>query len=529
MIFAACGLAFARRHANAKPQAATQETTVMSKYTVAMFLLAVLAGQVSAQADAASRKAKSEAFAQRIDKIIYTGLNEAKIKPGPKAELAQLTRRLHIDLTGRIPTVVQLIDLIDLSNDSPTKLEDRIDALLADDAYAENFAHFWRSVMLSGPQARQQAGFETWLRTRLSANTPYDKIARELVVNQPVKGPTPSPAAFYNLNGNKAENLAGATARVFLGVKIECAECHQHPFAKWSRKQFWELAAFFSNGPSGGKQIKMPQSDDVIRAKFLTGEEPKWVEGGNARQTLADWTIAPKNPYFAKAAVDHVWQYFFGVGLVAPILEPADASPQAHPELLDELAKGFMDSDYDLKLLIRSIVLTDAYQRSSVAMSEASKHEIEMFARVPVRGMMPEQLFDSLIVATDARGREVGSIPKGGPPMAQRRAEFMSIYTSPDKAIETQTSILQALFLMNGAFATERSKRVLQTIAVQNTTTERRVEALYMMVLSRLPRDQEMQRMVRYINSGAGSGDPQQAVVDVCWALLNSSEFMLNH
>ncbi len=163
----------------------------MSKHTVAMLLLAVLAGQVSAQADVAPRKANAKAFAERIDKIIAKGLAEAKIKPGPKAELAQLTRRLHIDLTGRIPTVVQLIDLIDPSNDSLTKLEDRIDALLADDAYADNFAHYWRSVMLSGPQARQQAGFETWLRTRLSANTPYDKMARELMVNQPVKAPTP--------------------------------------------------------------------------------------------------------------------------------------------------------------------------------------------------------------------------------------------------------------------------------------------------------------------------------------------------
>jgi hypothetical protein len=532
MIIAACGLAFARRHANAKPNTVMQETTIMTKYTIAMFLLAVLAGQVSAQGDAASRKAQSKAFAERIDKIISKGLDQERIKPGPKAELAQLTRRLHIDLTGRIPTVVQLADLIDPSNDAPTKVEDRIDALLADDAYAENFARYWRSVMLSGPQARQQTGFEAWLRTRLSVNTPYDKIARELMVNQPVKGPTPSPAAFFNLNGNKAENLAGATARVFLGVKIECAECHQHPFAKWSRKQFWEFAAFFSTGAAAGKQIKMPLSDDVIQAKFLTGEEPKWAEGAAPRQTLADWTIARENPFFAKAAVDHVWQYFFGVGLVAPILEPTDASPRAHPELLEELAKGFIDNDYDLKFLIRSIVLTDAYRRSSVALSEASKVEIETFARVPVRGMMPEQLFDSLIVATEARGRDVGNVPqvpKGGAPMAQRRAEFMSMYTSPDKAIETQTSILQALYLMNGAFVTERSKRVLQTIAVQNTSTERRVEALYMMVLSRLPREPEMQRMVRYIDSGGGSGDPQQAVVDVCWALLNSSEFMLNH
>lgn len=499
---------------------------------VAALLLAAGPALVSAQADGAARKAKSKALAERIDKIIYAGLEKAKIKPGPQAELAQLTRRLHIDLTGKIPTVVQLVDLIDPSNDSPTKFEDRIDALLAADSYANNFAHYWRSVMLPGSTSRPP-DFESWLRVRLAANTSYDKMARELLINPPgQKGPTP--AAFFNLNGNKAENLAGAAARVFLGVKIECAQCHQHPFAKWTRNQFWEFAAFFSNGPGdGGKQIKIPQSDRVAKARFITGEDPDWARNSPPRTALADWTTAAQNPYFTKAAVDHVWQYFFGVSLVEPILEPTEDSPPAHPELLEEMARAFIDSDFDLKFLLRSIVLTDAYQRGSVALSEASKRELQMFARVPVRGMMPEQLFDCICVATDYRDGDVASNPsrrgQAVPQQNAQRAQFLALFSSQDKPIETQTSILQALFVMNGPFIAERSRQPLQTIAVQNTSTRRRVEALYLLVLSRLPRAAEMDRMVRYIDSGGGSGDPRQAVADVCWVLLNSSEFMLNH
>jgi hypothetical protein len=500
--------------------------------------LVVLAGPAlaAAQSDAAARRTKSKALAERIDRIIYARLRQEHVSPGPRAELAQLTRRLHLDLTGKIPSVIQLADLIDPTNDSPSKVEDRIDELLAGDDYARHFANYWRSVMLAGANGQQRSApnpqFEGWLRTRLASESSYDSIARDVLVAAPGQ---PGPAVFYNLNGNKAEALAGATARVFLGVKIECAECHKHPFAKWTRKQFWEFAAFFSNAKGdGGKQIRLPQSKDVVQARFISGEAPDWAKGNTPRATLADWVAAPQNPYFARAAVDHVWQYFFGVSLVAPILEPTEDSPPAHPELLEELATAFRDSQFDLKFLIRAVVLTDAYQRASVAYSEASKHELQLFARMPVRGMMPEQFFDSLCVATDYREKKPVENPKPGRrPAGQQdnsaRAQFLAKLASPDRPTETQTSILQALFLMNGSFIAERSRQSLQTIALQNTSTQRRVEALYMMVLSRPPRPAEMQRMVRYIDSGGGNGDPRQAVADVCWVLLNTSEFMLNH
>jgi hypothetical protein len=511
-------------------------------------------GQGTPAVNSQNFNAESKALAQRLDQIINKRLEQAKIQAGHRAADADFTRRLHLDLTGRIPTLLQIRDY--LENDSPNKLEERVDELLASPQFASNFSHYFRSVMLGGSNNMQaqafQFQFEGWLRNRLSGNTSYDKIAREVVSapasNQgvPINQGGFSPTAFYLVNENKAENLAGAAARVFLGIRIECAQCHKHPFAKWTRPQFWELAAFFADvqnarpgkkdGPkANNREIMIPDTDKTVQAKFVTGEEPEWKDGVAPRNVLADWMTSPRNPYFAKAGADHVWQYFFGISLTEPVFEPTDDSPPAHPELLEELANGFMASGYDLKFLVRAIVLTNAYQRASVALSPQSTEEIQFFARMPVRGLMPEQLFDSFAEATDSR-QEFGNDdqfrqPAFGLPDTPRQ-QFLNKFTSQDKRIETQTSILQALYLMNGKFLADRVKlennESLRTIATAPVSNARRVETLYLMVLSRLPRPEETSKLVRYIEAGGGSSDPRQAVADVYWALLNSSEFMLN-
>jgi len=515
-------------------------------------------GQGNAAVKDQSSPHEAKALAQRLDQIINKRLQQEKIPPGPKASDAELARRLHIDLTGKIPTLLQIRDY--LENDSADKLEERVDELLASPQFANNFTHYYRSVMLTGSNNVQaqafQYQFEGWLRGKLVSNTGFDKVAHEVISAQPFNqgggfnqnGFTPS--AFFFVNENKAENLAGATARVFLGIRIECAQCHKHPFAKWTRQQFWEFAAFFSDLQNNGRpkvagksdeaklntrQIKIPDTDKIVQAKFATGEEPDWKDGVATRTVLADWVASSNNPYFAKASVDHVWQYFFGISLTEPIFEPTDDSPPAHPELLDELAKSFIASGYDLKFLVRAIVLTDAYQRVSVALSPQTTEEIQFFAKMPVRGMLPEQLFDSFAEATDSRQDtsydDQFRQPNFGLPDTPRQ-QFLSKFTSQDKRIETQTSILQALYLMNGKFLADRVKlennEALRTVATAPISTARRVETLYLMVLSRLPRPEETSRLVSFIDAGGGSGDSRQAVADVDWALLNSSEFMLN-
>jgi len=492
-----------------------------------------------AQGVGADYRAKSRDLTKKIDQAIYKKLAEKGVEAGAKANLGTLARRLHVDLAGKIPTVVEFSDLIDPTNDSPTKFEDRVDALLASPTYSANFMNYWRSILLYGGNqqvVQNQPQFDAWLRSRLHQNTGYHLMTREVLnsqnaPNQPnPKGnqPVGTPQAFFQVN-NTIENQAGATARIFMGIKIECAQCHQHPFASWSRLQFWELAAFFDN--SGQRRI--PQTEIVAKAKYLTGEMPEMKAGNSYRVTLAEWLTTPSNPFFAKAAVDHVWQYFFGVSLIEPILEATADSPEPNPELLDDLAKGFADSGFDLKFLTRSIVLSDAYQRVSVALSEASKTDLQLFAKVPVRGMLPEQLYDSIGVATGLRQADTTPVQPGQPirnnPQNAQRQTFINMFYSQDKRIESQTSILQALYLMNGPLVMSRSSYVLDTIGIQNTSTQRRVEAIYMLVLSRLPTAAEMERMSSFIERGGGSGDPRQAAADICWVLLNSSEFLLNH
>ncbi len=384
---------------------------------LAALLLGFSPSFVLGQGDAQRNGQDAKALAQRIDRIINQRLEQEKIKPGARAGDSELARRLHIDLTGRIPTLLQIRDY--LENDSPVKLEERVDELLASPHFVSNFTHYYRSVILTGTNNAQgqqlQPQFEGWLRNKLTSNTGFDKITREVIAGQPNNQNGFSPAAFFFANENKAENIAGATARVFLGVKIECAQCHKHPFAHWKQQQFWEFAAFFSemqgfnNRPKAAgdganlRKIRIAETDKFATAKFLTGEEPAWKDGVQSQAVLADWITSPRNPYFAKASVDHVWQYFFGVSLTEPILEPTDDTVPAHPELLNELSRSFIASGYDVKFLVRAIVLTQAYQRVSVALRPDSQREIQLFAKMPIRGMMPEQLFDSFAEATDYR------------------------------------------------------------------------------------------------------------------------------
>jgi hypothetical protein len=259
-------------------------------------------------------------------------------------------------------------------------------------------------------------------------------------------------------------------------------------------------------------------------------------QGEDLRKVLADWVVSDQNPYFAKATVDVVWSDFFGVSLLEPILEPSDDSPITHPELLDLLAGEFKARGYDLKFLIRAILHTEAYQRASGGRDKADKEDYHLFARMPVRGLTPEQIFDSLAEATDYRENRTAMnqfnpniLGQPGTP----RGDFFNKFTSQDRKHEVQTSILQALFMMNGKFMQERlspsSNEALRILLDQPTDNSRRVRSLYMMVLSRQPRAEELERVSRYVDSGGPGRNSRQALIDVYWALLNSGEFLLNH
>jgi len=493
-----------------------------------------------------------KALASRIDQLIDTRLRAAGVRPAPLADDAQFFRRVNLDLTGKIPNLLDIRDFLD--DDRPDKRWIWAEQLVESEHFARHFANVLRAHMIAGNTSNQQSlflipGFEAWLRQRLEKNTGYDRIVYELLTAQPIFNNGPSAAAFYFANENKAENLAGTTSRVFLGVKLECAQCHAHPFAKWTRNQFWEYAVFFAGvqpqGPrrvgfqpgvvQGPRQLKIPGTDKIVKARFLNGALPTWKPGVSNQATLAEWLIAADNPYFARAAVDHVWSYFFGISLLEPLAEPSEDGPPGHPELLDELTRQFVAHRYDLKFLIRGIVHSRAYQRaSSHGNTGASKDDLSLFARMPVRGLSPEQLFDSVVEATDYQEPVMvanNQFQQFNP--NTMRAQFLARFADQDKRLDSQTSILQALFLMNGNFLAERTRlqnnRSLATIASAPRTTSQRIETLYLLVLSRQPRAEEVDRLVRYVDGGGPTHDPRQALADVYWVLLNSGEFVLNH
>lgn len=503
-------------------------------------------------------------LSKRIDQHLARVWKTAGVTPALKAEDHVFFRRLNLDLAGRIPDLLQITDFVD--DDSPDKRWFWVDRFLDGPEHPRHFANVWRSIIL-GSQTNQQfqfamPQFEAWLRDRIEKNVGLDKLVAQLLTSQDGNAnmgigrfnpqANGSPQLFFLANENKAENLAAATSRVFLGVKIECAQCHEHPFAKWKKEQFWEFAAFYSapapviRRPGAepmpaptfqpGREILIPGTDKVVKAKFLNGAAPKWEAFSNSRKMLADWTTSPDNPYFARAMADHIWSYLMGVSLLEPIMEPSDDSPVTHPELLDDLAKGLIDNNFDAKFLIRAIVHSDAYQRSSGGSKVADKEDYQLFVRMPIRALAPEQIFDSVAMATryDDKSSAMPNQPFFNPNQLQTpRGQFLAKFQNQDRRHEPQTSILQALFMMNGKFMSERTKlennQDLRDLTNQPTDHARRVRSLYMMVLSRPPRPQETERLVRYLEQGEASRNLGQAISDVYWALLNSSEFLLNH
>ncbi len=497
---------------------------------------AALAGEPSGVEPRYLEEAK--ALAARIDQHVAAALNAQGIKPAGRASDGEFIRRAYLDVAGRIPDLTAARNFLD--DRRPDKRLLWIEQLLADDRYVQHFANVWRAMLL--PQAADEMGrnfapgFEAWLRDRLRSNTGYDKMVRELLIPATPTNTNNGPFAFYLAQEQKPENLAASVARLFLGVNLECAQCHPHPFARWKREQFWELAAFFAPGSGAGRaKIPLPNSDKIVEARFLDGKEPSWERGSVPQAVLADWITADDNPYFARAAVNRVWAYFFGIGLIEPVDEPSDQNPPSHPELLDELAQEFRAHRYDLKYLIRGILASAAYQRTSAADGGPASSP-RLLARRAIRGLSPEQLLDSLTVATGYATPDVATSSNVvTPPNQSPRAAFLAKFTAQGSRTETQTSILQALHMMNGALVSRAVAHSVEADAVHYLSTvdypankARAVDTLYVLVLSRQPRPEEIERVIRYVDR-VPSNERGKALGDVLWALLNSAEFMLNH
>jgi len=497
----------------------------------------------------------SDALAQTIDRLLAAKWAEAKISPVEPADDAEYLRRVSLDLVGKIPFASEAREFVDDTNRH--KRAELVDRMLAGPAYLARATEIWRQLLLpeadSDGQARFVAGtFEAWLRKKVAEDAGYDTIVREILTaklggrnaNPLNSRAEASPVAFYTAKEGKPENLAAGTARVFLGIRLECAQCHNHPFAQWKREEFWSYAAFFAGvqqqGPDGGagairevsgrRELAIPGTDKIVRALHLGGGEPAWKARSEGREILADWITSSENPYFAKASVNRIWSRFFGTGIVEPVDDMGGDNEPIHPELLNELAKQFIAHKYDLKYMIRAITATKAYGLTS-SVRRPDPTPPPFFSAMPVRGLSPGQLFDSLAQATGFRDGGNGyDMMAGG-----AKARFLELFASRDeKPTEAQTSILQALTLMNGriisgATSLEAGDTLPAIVEAPYLDTPGRIEALYLAALTRRPRPEELELLSAYVESGGPDRDPSKALADIFWAVLNGPEFKHNH
>lgn len=504
-----------------------------------------------------------EETASEIDRMFTHAWKKNGVEPAPEADGSEFVRRLYLDLAGRIPAASETREF--LTSTSSSKRSDLVEQLLDGPAFVRHFTIIWRNALIpqafNEPFTRQLVpGFEAWLWKHFSEDTRYDQIVRELITTpidfgndpQAVLTSASSPSAFFIVRQLQPENLATGTSRAFLGVRLDCAQCHDHPFDKWKRDQFWNMAAFYSGFKSAdgadpdnpammmsmkesltSRSIKVPSTGDVVQAVFLTGVEPDWQDSSSPRHVLADWVTAEDNPWFAKMAANRMWAQFLGQGIVQPVDDFSDNNPPSHPEVLDLLAEQFVAHDFDLKFLIRTITSTRVYQATS-RQTHISQADPTQFARAALRGLTPEQFFDSLAEAigfyqpyrTDNPFVIDADTPRG---------RFLELFRDESESpLLRETTILQALAIMNGDFvdnatSIENSQTLRAVADFPLMSDDERLETLFIAALSRVPTEEEKATFGKYITDGGTAGNPREAMADVFWALLNSSEFLLNH
>ncbi len=525
-----------------------------------------------------------------INEQIAAGWSDAGLQPSPDATDGEWCRRVHLDLVGRVPTVKELQDF--LADSSPTKKADLVARLLGDDyvdEYARNFTDVWTTVLIGRNVENERVsrpGMRQYLRRALSRNIPYDRFMEDLVtatgVNANRQGLEGFNGATNFLSGKMEEmgvengvQATAKTAQVFLGLQVQCTQCHNHPFNKGKQNQFWELNAFFRqtaalrrrDGTQDVQWVELVDQDfageggnpeeaelfyelrnglmkvaypvfvdgtEISKSGYLPGENADGPYGANRRQELAK--LIKGSPYFPKALVNRIWGHFMGYGFTKPVDDLGDHNPPSHPELLDGLAEQFRENSFDLKELIRWIVLSKPYALSSKATplnkaDDPSLGERPKFTHFYLRQMQAEQLYESLLTATEADQARTGE------DAAKKKDKWLSQFIiafgtdEGDDATTFNGSIPQVLMMFNGELikqATSVGKGgFLDKVASSGMSPAQKIDALYLSALSRTPTSKE--RQVATALLGARRGDVAGALQDVWWAVLNSNEFIINH
>jgi hypothetical protein len=484
-----------------------------------------------------------------IDPLVFAKLRKLNILPSDLCDDADFLRRVYLDVIGTLPTADEARRF--LADRRPDRRARLVDDLLQRPEFADYWALKWSDLLRVDAQAlgRKRAyAYYRWIRDSLAANKPLDRFVRELLT---ADGPLQEsgPANFYKVMPRPGDT-ASTVSQVFLGVRIACAECHHHPFDRWSTTDYSGMQAFFTpvgfraspRGEAllaaGVAQANNPRTGETIRAHALGQETPAAAAAGDPRPALADWLTAPENPWFARNLANRVWAHFLGRGLVEPVDDVRATNPPTNPELLDALAKHLVESKFDLRQLIRTITASRVYQLSSKPNATNERDE-QNYSRALLRRLDAEVLLDMVCEATGV-GERFAGMPAGTRAVqlwdSKVRHYFLKLFGRPVRvsACEcervAEPSVAQVLHVLNGPEIQAKLGHEGGAVArlVRDKTDDGAlVDELYLRFYSRLPAAKERQAAVEHLHRDPAKR--REAVEDLAWSLLNSLEFVFNH
>lgn len=503
-------------------------------------------GTVPSTVNTTGARLDVKGLSRAIDQLIEQRLKSDGVTPSPRSSDAEFLRRAYLDITGKIPTNTKAQEFLD-SND-PTKRSKLIDELLASSDYGRHQADIWQALMLpknSDNRRLQSEPLVSWLEKKFNANTPWNQLVSELVTAEGAQNE--NGAVTYFVANGTVDKVTDNVARLFLGVRLECAQCHNHPFTEWKQDEYWHMAAFFMKVQSGnvnkaaktgnsptvmeaaaprrGKNA-LPESAKMLPPKFLLGEQPKVDTSKPYRPVLASWMTSASNPFFARAIVNRTWAQYFGRGLVNPVDDMHEGNPSSHPELLQELTRQLVANDFDLKYLVRAICNSEAYQRSSKPYGNNKDAGPELFSHMAVKVLSPEQMFDSfaLVMGSETQGAGKNRPANRGGPNTPRAAFIAFFNLDDNNPLEYQAGIPQTLRLMNAPQINQAARN--HSLIRDAKDPKSTLEQIYLTTLARRPTEAEMTRLLAYIEQN--KSETKAAYGDIFWAIMNSSEFSMN-
>jgi hypothetical protein len=488
--------------------------------------------------------------ANYIDQAVYAKLRKLRLAPSDLCDDATFIRRATIDVAGRLPTVEEVRAFV--ADKEPARRERLLDRLLASKEFADIWVMKWAELLEI--RSRDNAVYPKsaelyfeWLRDQLMTNAPLDRIVQELLTASGSNLRHPA-ANYYQIEPDTLK-LAENTAQVFLGMRIQCAQCHNHPFDRWTMNDYYSFAAFFAQTgrkpgddpretvifDRGSGEIKHPVSGAAMHPKFLGGEMPE-IKGETRREALAKWITSPENPYFARNIANLVWSHFMGRGIVEPVDDARISNPPSNPELLDALAKRLVEYHYDLKRILGDICASRTYQLSTRANASNGSDE-RNFSKASIRRIRAEVLLDCISQVTETQDKFNG-LPRGAHAVqiadGNTGTYFLKTFGRASRTsvcsceVKTDPNLSQALHLLNGDTLQTKIEQggVVKKLLKEGRCRDEIIADLYLRCFSREPTPGELAKLQAFFKDDE---KPELVLNDVFWSLLNAKEFVFNH